>query len=281
MLTIKTPATSGNVGVGFDTLGLSYKLYNVFTFELSETYQASGFKEGFNDQENLVIKAYLAFAKDQAKPVKVTLVENNIPMSRGLGSSASCILAGVLAANELCKLKQTFKQCVSFAADMEGHGDNVFPCAYGGLTACLKTGDTYIYKTFDIHPSIRFYAYIPNVASATKSMRDLLPQKIDRRDAHFNLSRMIFVPDAFKLCDIKLLKTLLKDKLHEPYRYQTIPDQEVFEDLKARDDVITLISGSGTTMLFISDKALVIKQLKDDAQFIELNISEGIEVSLT
>ncbi len=279
MLTIKTPATSGNVGVGFDTLGIAFNLYNTFTFEESDVFRVKGFDKDFDLAHNLVIKAYQLYAKQEniePRPVTVSLVENHIPESRGLGSSASCILAGVLAANVIHGLNKTMAECVAFAAQLEGHGDNVFACAYGSLTACLNTKESYVYHTYQIHKSLRFYVLIPKKGKSTKDLRSLLPQSIPLKDAVHNLSRMIFVPDAFKNGNVSMLKTLLNDQLHEPYRYQTIPHKKIIESI---DNAISVISGSGPTMLFISKEELKIDHIPSGVTFKEVFVSQGVEVT--
>lgn len=281
MLTIKTPATSANIGVGFDTLGLALNLYNVFTFEKSDDFYVSGFDASTKQNENYVLKAYLAFAqKHHIKPIPIhiQLVQNDIPIARGLGSSASCLLAGVLACNYINQLNQTLFDCASFASDMEGHSDNVFACAYGGFTASFMHDHVYEHDTFKVSNTLRFFVLIPQRGENTETLRDILPEKVCRKSAVHNLSRMIFIPKAFKDGNLKLLRKLLKDDLHEKYRMHTIPYRKDIEKLQEQG-AISMISGSGPTMLLISKTAL--KATSDRYMFKEVYVSKGIEVHIS
>ena len=287
MIKIKTPATTSNLSVGFDTVGIALNIYNVFSFKEHKKNVVKGFKSSFSVNSNLVLKAYIAFAlkyleEKEIKNVEITLEENNIPVSRGLGSSASCILSGILAANEINKLHKSLDECVNFACELEGHSDNVFACAYGFLNASCKSGDKYIHKVYEISNSLNFYLMIPPQEGQTKELRNILPKKIDFTDAIYNLSRIIFLPDAFKKGDFKLLKNILKDELHEKYRYPYIPLYNEIKQLSTREDIIVSISGSGTSVLLISDlETIEIPEiLRNVFKLIKVDISEGTKIEV-
>jgi homoserine kinase len=286
MLKIKTPATSGNLSVGFDSAGLAFNIYNTFIFEASKDDALIGFLDTFKN-DNLVLKAYrdcaLKFIDgSKIQPVKIELHQNDIPYSRGLGSSATCILAGVIASNHLNRLGLSFKNCVNLACELEGHLDNVYTCAYGGLTTSLKDGDDYIHQTINVSKSLHFYMLIPNVQGQTKLLRKLLPKKVLLEDAVFNLSRMPFLIEAMKQGDFLTLKKVMKDKLHEPYRYHTLPLYDDLNQLSKHDDLIVAISGSGPSILLISkdEQVNIPKKLLKHYKLVPVNVSDGTQVEV-
>jgi homoserine kinase len=257
MLIIKTPASSANLSIGFDTLGLALNLYNEFHIEDSETMIFDGFQEFIEDTDNLFLYAYTKFYQvyvknELMKHVKCTLVKNEIPISRGLGSSASMILAGVFAANEIHKTGISFDTCVNFSAMIEGHSDNVFACAYGKLTASTYLDDAYYHQTYDVDSRYKFYILIPNQKGSTKVSRSLLPDKVRLEDAVNNLSKIIMLPALFKTYDFDTLKKVMTDKLHEPYRYPYIPLYSDIKSASKNENQILMISGSGPSVLMIS-----------------------------
>lgn len=255
MLRIKTPATTSNLGVGFDCLGLSLNIYNVFEFSDSKEFELFGFAKEYVEN-NLVLKVYKTLCSTykitNPKPIKISLVENNIPVARGLGSSASCIIAGALAANHFNDLKLDLEEIAKFSAEYEGHPDNAYACLYGGLVSILKEDNTYIFDTFEISNELKFSLMIPNVLGKTETLRNILPKQINLDDAVYNLSRMIHLPKAFSNGDYELLKTLLKDKYHEKYRASFIPRFCDIKSLANAYNIIQLISGSGPTLFMIS-----------------------------
>jgi homoserine kinase len=278
---IKVPATSANLGVGFDTLGISLSLYNEFEFTRSYTDELIGFEEIKGD--NLVYRAYKAFLANKGlmhRNVKIELLNQGIPISRGLGSSASCVLAGVFAANQLASIGASFDECVAFAADLEGHPDNVFAAAYGGLCAVFQTNGLYKHQTFPIHKKLEFTILFPDVETSTVKMRKVLPDQVPLTDAVFNLSRIVQLPRAFEQGDIKLLKTLTEDKLHEQYR---IPKLPLFEDIlqfQKKSGVVVTLSGSGSALLAISDEVCKPPTSLHKA-YNSIRVSAGMKMEIT
>lgn len=250
-MNIKLPATSANIGVGFDTLGLALNLFNEFKFEKSNEDECFKFDVGI--EENLVYSSYKAFLNRNGKSqqVRITQINNDIPMSRGLGSSASCILAGVLAANKLGNINDTYDNCVAFAADLEGHPDNVYAAAFGGLISVYKENDEYFYEQFKVHDSLKFTLVIPETKASTEILRNALPKEQSYDKIIHNLSRIIQLPQAFAKGDLEAIYRTTNDVLHEPYRKEFI---EQFDDIKKilKDTSVVLISGSGSSMLVIS-----------------------------
>jgi homoserine kinase len=286
MIRIKTPATSANLGVGFDSFGLAINLYNTYSVKESSSYQVEGFPEVFNHLENDFIKAYKLFSKEHIdessiKPVHVILEKQNIPVSRGLGSSASVYLGGIIAANEINQLNRSLEECAAFASELEGHPDNAFACAFGYFTASVQTDSTYIHDTFAISNNLFLYVLIPEVKGSTKELRAKLPNSVSLQDAVFHLSRSVHVPKALKEGNMVKLKQLLQDKLHEQYRYPSIPNYNEIKQLKDKDIVVT-ISGSGPSILIMANRTLEdeLKHIKN-FKVVQVEPSSGVSIEVT
>lgn len=255
-ITIKAPATSANIGIGFDTLAMALNMYNELSFKSSEEDCHQGFQKKYQLNHNLAYLAYLAFYErygNTYQPVTIEMVHEGIPISRGLGSSASLILAGVLASNLLNQIHLPFFECVSFAANYEGHPDNIFACAYGGLISVFKTNDRYIYQHLHVSDKYFFHVLIPSEKGSTKTLRKALPTHVSLADAAANIAKMSMLPRAFESGDITLLNTILNDSLHEPYRIPILPNQKEINTLKSM--YTTVLSGSGPTILMITHQA--------------------------
>lgn len=286
MIKISTPATSANLKVGFDALGIAFDLYNEFEIEENTEYKITGFKEEFNNNKNIVLTSYVAFAKkylneSEIKKVHINLVNELIPISRGLGSSASCILAGVLAANEINQLQQSYEICASFASTIEGHPDNVFASCFGNLTASMIATKGYIHEVFEIHKDYHFTLLVPEAKASTETLRKAIKKEVSLNDTVFHLSRMIHVPTAFKNNNITQLKEVLQDKLHEQYRTPFIPDFDKVKELEDEQSILC-VSGSGSTLLFISTNDITQKlnKLTDTFKILEVNISNGVIIEV-
>lgn len=254
MLTIKVPASSANLGCGFDSLGLALNLYNTFTFEKSVAFVLKGFESSIVE-ENLVCVAYnfvFEYLKKEVVPVKITLDETQIPISRGLGSSASCIVAGVYAANYFLDSVLSQDECLKIATMIEGHPDNVCACALGGLVSSFIKDDNVKAASYPVSQELSFFLAIPNFTLSTEAARKVMPEMFPLKDFVFTLSRAIQLPYAFAKGDIGLLKVLMDDKVHEPFRYPLIENalniKNDFKDL----EVAISISGAGSSLLLIS-----------------------------
>ncbi len=254
MLTIKVPASSANLGCGFDALGIALNLNNTFTFEKSVAFILKGFESSIAE-DNLVCAAYnfvFEYLKKEVVPVKITQEEAQILISRGLGSSASCIVAGVYAANYFLDSILTQEECLSLATMIEGHPDNVCASALGGLVSSFIKDNIVKAASYPVSQDISFYVAIPNFTLSTEDARKVLPEMLPLTDFVFSLSRAIQLPYAFSKGDISLLKVLMDDKIHEPYRLPLIKNAlEIKNDLKDLD-VAVAVSGAGPSLLLIS-----------------------------
>ncbi|SHI60456.1 homoserine kinase [Clostridium cavendishii DSM 21758] len=254
MIKVKVPATSANIGAGFDCLGVALKLYNIFGFEeLSEGLKFEGFAEEYCNEENVVYQAMIScFDKCnyKVKGIKITLIEQNIPMTRGLGSSSSCIVAGLIGANRLAGNTLTRDEILDLAVEIEGHPDNVAPAILGGMVVAIKDDEKTYYNKFNIEDRLKFVALIPDFMLATSDSRNVLPKVVEFKDAIFNLSRAAFTVSCFATGRYEALNKACMDKLHEPYRSRLIPNYfTIINKVYNNGGLCAFLSGAGPTIM--------------------------------
>lgn len=219
MVTVTVPATSANVGAGFDSLGLAVSMHNVFTFEESDRIQISSV-DGTHvpaGSNNLVYRSARVVYDQLGIPLKGLRItqRNDIPMARGLGSSSACIVAGIMGANALLGDKLTERQMLTLATAIEGHPDNVAPAMLGGfVTSVIDEGQVYSVKK-DIDPELAFAAFVPDFRLLTSKARAALPAMVSHKDAVYNLSRAALATAAFCEGNYALLGVATKDVLHQ------------------------------------------------------------------
>lgn len=269
MIKISVPATSANIGPGFDCLGIAFNLYNSFRFEKNDRFYMVDFDKRYsNPIRNLVCQSYIKVfdsVGEKPIPLKIYMDKQDVPTSRGLGSSATCIVAGVLAAKYYLKDKISYLHAFQIASKIEGHPDNVAPAMFGGLVASYLDNDNYKFVKYDVSDNLKFNVLVPTFELSTKRSRGALPKYLGYKDIVYNISRVANIPYAFYKGDIILIKELLNDKMHEPYRMGLI---EGAEDIKkcAYDNYFAFaISGAGPSLLVISDKCIdnVFDKFKD------------------
>lgn len=227
MIKIRVPATSANLGPGFDCLGLALNIWNEISFEPANkiVYHATG--EGAEKlnkgTKNLLTKAFTYVHEICGKDLKGFDIQaqNAIPMSSGLGSSAAAITAGLFGANELLNKPLNENELLILATDMEGHPDNVAPALLGGLVVSVTSDDEIITRRYEI-PDWSIVIVKPNVEWLTKVARAVLPKSISRADAVFNIGRAALVVDALRNGDLDLLQKVMEDRLHQTYRLKHI-----------------------------------------------------------
>lgn len=283
MIKIQVPATSANVGCGFDCLGMAVSLYATFTFEKSEMFKVTGCPTKYQNEDNLVLQAYKkVFEKLHKEIIPVSLtIESELPVSRGLGSSATCIVGGIYGANAILNHPLTKQECLEIATEMEGHPDNVAPAIFGNL--CASFMDEKVVTTqFQASQNIKLLAMIPDFEVSTQKAREILPKQVSYKDAIYSLSRVASLCKALEENNHENIHYACKDKLHEPYRKQLIHE---FDELKeiCKDETAFFISGSGSTCMCIykNDCTEIIekvKQLKHNWTCIPLIIDrEGVK----
>ena len=259
-VTVRVPATSANLGSGFDCTGIAFKKYNVLSFEKIEAgLEFEGFEPEFANEENL---AYVAFKKvcDELgeKPfVKIKSVKNEIPIARGFGSSAALIVAGAYAANVLTGSKLTQDELFRICNDIEGHPDNIAPALFGGLCTSIVDNGVPLTQKYSVSDNIFFTALVPEFKVNTKDARAVLPQNISREDAIFNMQRVALLPYAFEKGAIELIPLVTDDKLHEQYRKVLFKNVcEVEKAVYESGAVAFSISGAGPSCIAFSDKEI-------------------------
>ena len=280
---ISVPATSANLGPGFDTLGLSLNLYNTCEFKISE--DTKSFEE--NIKSNLIYKSYAHTFEvygEKTPPVEFKL-ESDIPMSRGLGSSAACIVMGIMAAFSVMEKDFDKKEILKIATDIEGHPDNVSPAILGGATASLYDYGQVFVEKFKVSQKIKFLALIPEFKLSTKLARQAMPKTYTRYDTVFNLSRLSLLILSLISGDEKNLKVALEDKIHEPYRFKLIPEIEQIEKIIDESHALGhYLSGAGSTLMILLDYAdkfseefikNKVKELKDTYKVLPLEIDNN------
>ena len=251
---ISVPASSANLGPGFDTLGLALNLYN--TCEFINSKDTKAFEE--NIKSNLIYKSYAHTFKiygEKIVPVEFKL-ESDIPMSRGLGSSAACLVMGIMAAFSVMKKDFDKKEILKIATELEGHPDNVSPAIFGGATAAIYDGDQVFVEKFKLSQKIKFLALIPDFKLSTKLARQALPKTYTRDDAVFNISRLSLLILSLISGDEENIKIALEDKIHQPYRFKLIPEIDQIEKIIDESPALGhYLSGAGSTIMILLDSS--------------------------
>lgn len=267
MIKFKVPATSANVGPGFDCFGLAYSFCNEYKIEKSEKMIIEGCDPAFTGKDNIFNVAFLKTMKKLKKKGSFHVYyKPTIPTSRGLGSSASVIVAGCKTANLLYGglKKLSDDEIFQIASKIEGHPDNVAPAIFGGLTASTKLDSGIFYhKKYTVSKKLYFTVLIPNFKTSTEMARKLLPKNYKKNEAVTMLSHSTLMIEALQSGNFNLLKTVCKDYIHEPYRKKLIKDYDLIKKaVEKNGDAVLLISGSGPTLLTISNNKNFAKNLK-------------------
>lgn len=264
MLCIKVEATSANVCVGFDVLGLALGLENTFTFEKKANLSFKGFDDEYCNENNLVYKSYKYLFDKLGKnviPVEIGF-NGDIPVSRGLGSSSSLIIAGIFAANHFMGNPLGKDELFDICVELEGHPDNVAPAIYGGLVASYKKDNKNYPNCYRVSDKLKFIAVIPPFELSTQHARSVLPKELSYSDIVHNMSRIVNIPKAFEDGNLELLIDLFDDKMHEPYRSKLIKGYDELKAICLENNCAFAISGSGSTMLIISYDDQIISKIE-------------------
>ena len=268
-VSVKVPATTANLGPGFDCLGLALPIYNTVTVEetimpgtgieiniIDETHEQDLISIP-TDENNIVYKAiellYNSIGQTPSE-LKIT-IRTHIPIARGLGSSAAVIVGGLIAANELLGRPADEAALLSSATEIENHPDNITPAVVGGfVVASIEDDGSVVYSKMNWPKDWNITVCIPDYELATDIARSVLPAEVPMKDAIFNLKHTAMLVQAVNSHDEKLMKIALQDRLHQQYREKLIPGlKEINEALKHEDNVMgVVISGAGPSVLVIS-----------------------------
>ncbi|WP_196000273.1 homoserine kinase [Clostridium sp. 1001271B_151109_B4] len=261
MIRVRVPATSANLGPGFDSLGISLSIYNEYEFSLKDENRLffEGVEEEFQNEDNIIYMAIKkVFDKYNFKftGLGIKIIRQDIPISRGLGSSSSCIVAGLMGAFALMGKEIDKDEVLALAVEIEGHPDNVCPAIFGGLVSTVMSDDKKpLYNCINVKDGVKFVALVPRFKLSTEKARSILPKEISFKDCVYNIGRAALLISAFANGKYSLLREATKDRLHEKYRSKLIDN---FEDLYNKaielDAFACFLSGAGPTLMSIVDK---------------------------
>ncbi len=260
MIKITVPATSANVGSGFDSLGIALTMYNTIYMEEYDGIDISSLDgvEIPTDQSNMVYLAAKRIYEIVGKPFKGLKIrqENSIPMARGLGSSSACLVGGLMGANLLLGSPLKKEELINLSAAIEGHPDNTTPAILGGLVTCAVDRGKVYSVSVPVDGHAKFVALIPPESLKTSVARSVLPQTVSRQDAVFNLSRAAVMTASLFSGKLENLKIATDDMLHQPFRMGMIKGADTaFRVAYELGAYGVYISGAGSTvMAIIGDK---------------------------
>ena len=302
-VSVKVPASSANLGPGFDCIGLALPIYNTITIEETvlpgtgieinliseeESIDEMVFDSIPKDENNIVYKAVeMLYNSIGQEPSELRInIQSQIPITRGLGSSSSIVVGGLLAANKLLGNPADEAALLAIATEVEGHPDNVAPAILGGVVLASQEEDGMIsYCKLKWPEEWDITVCIPDFELSTEIARSVLPKEVPMQDAIFNARHLAMLVQAINTADAKLMKSALKDRIHQPYREKLVPGmKEIMDAFKHEDGVLgCVLSGAGPSMLVISHKYDVdkIKSIVKDiweAQNIKVDVrTMGVE----
>jgi homoserine kinase len=260
MFQVRVPATTANLGPGFDCLGMALDLWNETEFHLAGDHlviQIEG--EGAGglpvDENNAIYSAMHSFALAHQKTLPTGLrifCRNRIPLGSGLGSSAAAAVTGIIAAGHLLGIPYNLVDLLVGAAQIEGHPDNAAPCLMGGLVASIIDQGRIIARSLPVAP-LFLCITLPQFDLPTRQARAALPAQVPHPDAVYNLSRAVMTIEALRSGDLDLLGAAMQDKLHQPYRIGLIPGAEnAFKAARSAGAAAVVLSGAGPSILAVA-----------------------------
>lgn len=258
MIKVKVPATTANMGPGFDSIGMALQIYNiVYAEEIStglEIIIQEGSQDIPTDENNLIYQTILKFYGIIGKPVPgIRLIQqDHIPHTRGLGSSAACIVAGLHIANAMSHSFFSKEELVQIAAQLEGHPDNTTPAILGGMTIGAMDENDMKYVKVRVAENIHFAVMIPDFTLSTELARNVLPKEISLEDGVFNSSRAALLAASMITGDVDNLPMAMQDRFHEPYRKHLIPNMEdIIGQSRNHGAKGVFLSGAGPTLIAV------------------------------
>lgn len=273
MIRVQVPATTANLGPGFDCLGMALELYNIVEFSkitrgLVVEVEGEGAGNLPCNESNLVYRAAKrVFDRAGYAPagLRIRLI-NGIPVGRGLGSSAAAVIGGIIAANRLCGAGLGTREMLTLACSMEGHPDNIAPALLGGLVIYASVDGEITWTKIGLPPGIKAVVAVPDFVMNTRDTREALPQLVTMRDAVFNISRAALLVAALQKGDLSVLGTAMDDRLHQPFRSGLIPGfKKVVSAARLAGARGVALSGAGPTIVALADdnQALIAEVMKE------------------
>ncbi len=263
---LRVPGTSANCGPGFDSLGLACSIYNELELSLLQekklVIETAGDGAEFipKDEKNIVWKSiqYILERADQKQmfPGAVIRMKNSVPLSRGLGSSAAAIVAGLKGANVLIGNRFNRRELLQFATDIEGHPDNVAPAIYGGFTVSIMNRGRAECLSFVPKLRLKLVVAVPEFHLSTRTARKVLPEQVPMQDAIFNIGRASMLVTALLRGNEHFLRHAFDDALHQPYRMQLVPGMKsVFHAARKAGALGAALSGAGPCLIAFTTEA--------------------------
>ena len=294
-LRLKLPATSANLGPGFDAVGLALSMHLTVeahaapAFEIHATGRNADLCGAL--ENNLILDTYRGVLERAGKPVHPLHLKlhNEIPLGRGCGSSAAALVAGVALADHFGGLQLGGQRIVAEASRLEGHPDNVAACWYGGFTVSAQDGEAVRVAAFPGDPTWQLLLAVPSTSLATKTARALLPASYPKADAIFNVQRSSLLVAAFAQRRLDLLGTAMQDRMHQSYRAGACPLLKTLLPLATEPEIAGVaLSGAGpSVLLFLADDTTILEAetrlsglLDASVELLPLRIGEGVERTL-
>lgn len=258
MIKIQIPATSANLGAGFDALGLALSYYNYVNMEEADGIFIKSLDNTPvpQDESNLVYHTAKTLFEICGHPFHGLSIEqvNNIPMARGLGSSSACIIAGLVGANNLMGKPFGLDDLVNLSAQIEGHPDNTAPALLGGIVTAVFDGRNVHWVKQEVFTTLKFVVVVPDFELKTEKARACLPTEVSHKDAVYNLSRAALFSASLLTGKYENLRTAVHDRLHQPYRMELIPHgRDVFDTAYSLGAYAAYLSGAGPSLMAIVD----------------------------
>lgn len=258
-ITVQVPATTANMGPGFDCLGMALDLKNIVRMRVSSSNEVVVQGEGEStlkrDENNLVFQSAQAVFHETGKTVSALSIvcENAIPLARGLGSSAAAIVGGMVAANALCRHPLSSQYLLQLAAKAEGHADNVAPALLGGCQVVVHDGDEVITASVPIPGDLKAVVFVPEVAMPTRKARSILTTTVSREDAVYNLGRVAMLVSALATGQLDRLGVATQDRLHQTAREGIFPAMKpIFGAAREAGALGVFLSGGGSSILALT-----------------------------
>lgn len=257
MIHVQIPATSANMGPGFDSIGVAVSLYNhIWVEEIPEGLEVEVRREQSlpvpRDESNLIYQTmkYFYEQKGFSMPGVRLIQEDHIPMVRGLGSSAACIVGGLFAANALAGSPCTKDELAQMAAQLEGHPDNSNPAIFGSMVVGALDEKEMKYVRLELPQDLLFAIMVPDFPVSTEKSRAVLPASYSRADVVFNASRAALLVASMLTGKYENFDIAMEDRVHQPYRAALIPNMEnIFAHAKEYGAAATYLSGAGSTLM--------------------------------
>lgn len=258
-IVIRVPATTANLGPGFDCLGMALDIYNTVAVDRDKEpgvdITGEGAQHLARNADNLVCRAFTALFQQAGQPAPPVLLSchNDIPLSRGLGSSAAAIVGGLMAGNALLDAPLSTQQLLELGARLEGHADNIAPALLGGCQVVVTQGNKTTAAAIPLPPQLKVVLFIPDLFISTSEARALLPDAVKRQDAVHNLGRVALLVLALTTGQLDYLRIATQDMLHQPARTQLFPAMpSIFQAALDAGALAVFLSGAGPTVLALT-----------------------------